>query len=69
MNKFIIGFFPLAVILLFILIIPPRTFAANPPFQASLMPNIAVNDRNVMIEGLTLSVWGETRKKHCHWEL
>jgi len=33
--------------------------AKTKPFNASLTPNIAVYDRNEMIEGLTLSIWGE----------
>jgi len=63
MNKFIVGFFSLMAALFFALIVASVTFAGSPPFQASLTPNIAVHKRNVMVEGLTLSVWGENPQK------
>jgi hypothetical protein len=37
--------------------------AQSEPFQASLTPDIAMHDRSEMIEGLTLSVWGENPQK------
>jgi len=39
------------------------SFAQSQPFQASLTPAIAVHNRNVMIEGLTLSIWGENPQR------
>lgn len=33
--------------------------AGNTPIQCSLTPDIALYDRSTMVEGLTLSVWGE----------
>lgn len=59
MNKLIVVFFSLFVTLLFSLIVTPATYAQSRPFQASLTPNIAIHNRDVMIEGLALSVWGE----------
>ncbi len=38
-------------------------FAESRPFQASLTPDVALEDRDVMIEGLTLSVWGENPQR------
>jgi hypothetical protein len=37
--------------------------AQSKPFQASLTPNIAIHDSTTLIEGLTLSVWGENPQR------
>lgn len=63
MNKLTVGLISLLAALCFFLIVAPATFAQSQPFQASLTPNIAIHDRNVMIEGLSLSVWGENPQK------
>lgn len=38
-------------------------YARSEPFQASLTPDIAIHDSDVMIEGLTLSIWGQNPQK------
>ena len=38
-------------------------FAETRAFQASLTPEIAVHDRDVVIEGLSLQLWGENPQK------
>ncbi len=38
------------------------TLAADQPFQASLTPDIAVHPKTAVIEGLTLSIWGENQQ-------
>ncbi len=63
MNTFGIRFFVLFSAFLFVLVLPTYTFAESRPFQASLTPDIAVHDRNVTIEGLALSIWGENPQK------
>ncbi|MFP4160078.1 MAG: LA_2272 family surface repeat-containing protein [Desulfobacterales bacterium] len=63
MNKLIMGVFSLIAGLVISLIVSPAAFAQSRPFQASLTPDIAIHDRSVMIEGLTLSVWGENPQK------
>jgi hypothetical protein len=37
--------------------------AGSKPIQLSLTPDIALHGRNEIIEGLTLSIWGENRQK------
>jgi hypothetical protein len=37
--------------------------AETRPFNASITPDIAVYDRSVMIEGVTLSIWGENQQR------
>jgi hypothetical protein len=39
------------------------TAIAGKPIQLSLTPDIAIHGRNEIIEGLTLSIWGENRQK------
>jgi hypothetical protein len=46
------------VVCLFASVISLNVFASK-PFQASLVPGIAIYDRNQEIEGVTLSFWGE----------
>ena len=41
------------------LFIAGGTMAQSKPFNASITPDYSVYGRNVMIEGLTLSIWGE----------
>lgn len=41
------------------LLIAGGVSARTVPFNASLTPDMALYDRNTMIEGLTLSIWGE----------
>ena len=38
-------------------------YAQTHPFQASVTPDIAIHDQDVMIEGLTLSIWGQNPQK------
>ncbi len=38
-------------------------FAESKPFQASLTPDIAVEDKGTRIEGVALSIWGENEQK------
>ncbi|MFP3983152.1 MAG: LA_2272 family surface repeat-containing protein [Desulfurivibrionaceae bacterium] len=60
MNKLTVGFFSLLAALFFSLIVTSATYAQqSKPFQLSLTPNIAIHNRNVPIEGLSLNVWGE----------
>ncbi|HNX52229.1 MAG TPA: hypothetical protein PKI68_00635 [Pontiellaceae bacterium] len=40
-------------------IIAGGAMAGTKPFNLSLTPDVAVYDRNTVIEGLTLSIWGE----------
>jgi hypothetical protein len=37
--------------------------AGSKPIQLSLTPNIALHSRHEIIEGLTLSIWGENRQE------
>jgi len=37
--------------------------AESEPFNLSITPDVAIYGRNVMIEGLTLSIWGENQQK------
>ncbi len=76
MNKSL-AFFSVAFILLVSLSITSVVFAENHPsqenfrsdvaeshpFQASLTPDIALHDRDVIIEGLTLNIWGENQQR------
>ncbi len=39
------------------------TLASAKPLQVSVTPDIALYDRDVPIEGLTLSIWGENPQK------
>jgi hypothetical protein len=41
------------------LLIAGGAMAQSKPFNASITPDYSVYGRNVMIEGLTLSIWGE----------
>jgi len=45
-----------------IVLISTGVMAGAKPFNLSLTPNIAVYDRNEIIEGLTLSIWGENQQ-------
>ncbi len=76
MSKFF-TLFPLIVFLTVSLIVVPGAFADSNspkeetapdiaetrPFQASLTPDMAIQDRNVVIEGLTLNIWGENPQR------
>lgn len=63
MNRRIIGCFSFVTAVLFSLIVASTGLAQSQPFQASVTPDIAVHDRNTMIEGLTLSLWGENPQR------
>ena len=39
------------------------SFAGTEAFQASLTPDIAVQDKDTRIEGIALSIWGENEQK------
>ena len=45
------------------LLIAGGAMAQTKPFNASITPDYSVYGRNVMIEGLTLSIWGENQQK------
>lgn len=49
--------------LAFALVASSALLAQSKPFQASLTPEIAIHDSMTMIEGLTLSVWGENPQR------
>jgi len=40
----------------------PIITAETKPFNLSITPDVAIYGRNVMIEGLTLSIWGENQQ-------
>ncbi|MFW5936738.1 MAG: LA_2272 family surface repeat-containing protein [Desulfosalsimonas sp.] len=63
MNRLIAVFFSLAVTLCLILGLTPVSFAQSRAFQASVTPDIAIHDSDVMIRGLSLSIWGENPQK------
>jgi hypothetical protein len=44
------------------LLVAGGAFAQTKPFNASLTPDYSVYGRNVTIEGLTLSIWGENQQ-------
>jgi hypothetical protein len=47
------------LIVLASLLVASGAMAQTKPFNASITPDYSVYGRNVMIEGLTLSIWGE----------
>ncbi len=44
-------------------VVATGAWAGNKPIQLSLTPDIALYDRTEMIEGLTLSIWGENPQR------
>jgi hypothetical protein len=46
-----------------IMAVASQAMAESKPIQLSLVPNIAIFDRNTKIEGLTLNIWGENPQK------
>lgn len=63
MKKFTVGVFSLIAALFFVFSFTSAVHAQSKPIQLSLTPDIAIHDRSVMIEGLTLSVWGENPQR------
>lgn len=63
MKKFTIGVFSLIAALFFVFSFTSAVHAQSKPFQLSLTPDIALHDRDVMIEGLSLNIWGENPQK------
>lgn len=55
LSLFALFFFPLAA--------ASPSLAESRPFQASLTPDFAVHDRGVMIEGLSIGLWGENPQR------
>lgn len=45
------------------LVVSAAVMAQSKPFQASLTPDIAIYDTTTLIEGLTLSIWGENPQR------
>lgn len=63
MKRIFVCFFSLIVALCLALSIVPSSFAQSRAFQASLTPEVAIHDSDVMIRGLSLSIWGENPQK------
>jgi hypothetical protein len=51
------------LILALTLVASAAAMAQSEPFQASLTPALAIHDSTTLIEGLTLSVWGENPQR------
>ncbi|MFW6080404.1 MAG: LA_2272 family surface repeat-containing protein [Desulfosalsimonas sp.] len=63
MKKYTVGIFSLIAALFLALSFTSAAWAQSKPVQLSLTPDIALHDRNVMIEGLSLNIWGENPQK------
>jgi hypothetical protein len=61
MNKFIV--------ILLGSVIATGAFAESKGFQASLVPDIAVHDRDVDINGVSIGVWNENPSSKFQWQL
>lgn len=63
MKQLTVSIVSLVVALFFSLTTASAAFAQNAPFQLSLTPDIAVHNRDVMIEGVTIGIWSENPQK------
>ncbi len=63
MKKFFFGVFLVFAVLSFLFMSASGALAESSPFQLSLTPQIAIQDRDIMIEGLSLGIWSENPQK------
>ena len=63
MKKFVISIFSVFILSACLLLPASTVLAESRPFQLSLTPEIAIQDRNTRIEGLSLGIWSENPQK------
>ncbi|MEF8824112.1 MAG: hypothetical protein V5A74_08385, partial [Desulfohalobiaceae bacterium] len=63
MNRFFTVLVSVSIALFFVVGLTSQAFAQSRAFQLSLTPGIALHDRDVMIEGVSLGVWSENPQK------
>jgi len=63
MNRFFTVLVSVTIALFFVVGLTSQAFAQDRAFQLSLTPGIALHDRDVRIEGVSLGIWSENPQK------